>query len=187
MQNHSDDNKWKILKSEYLFKRPWLTARLDMVQLPDGRVNPEYYVLEYPDWVNVIAITKDGQFVMERQYRHAAGVTCYELPCGVMEEGETPLEAAKRELLEETGYANGEWTQLMSLSPNSSSVTNMSHSFLAVGVEKVSDQHLDATEDLSVHLLTKEEVWDLLDNNKIIQALMVAPLMKYFLKNPIQK
>ena len=104
-----DEKKWKILKSEYLFQRPWLTARRDHIQLPDGRENPEFYVLEYPDWVNVIAITKDGQFVMERQYRHALGKTCYELPCGVMEQGEEPLEAVKRELMEETGYGGGEW------------------------------------------------------------------------------
>ena len=88
-------HRWKILSSEYLVRRPWLTARRDQVLLPDGRINPEYYVVEYPDWVNVIAITEDGQFVMERQYRHAVGMTCYELPCGVMEAGETPLEAAK--------------------------------------------------------------------------------------------
>ncbi len=181
MDDKHIDNKWRILESEYLIKRPWLTARKDKVQLPDGRVNPEYWVLEYPDWVNVIAITKDGQFVMERQYRHAAGVTCYELPCGVMEEGETPLEAAKRELMEETGYGNGEWKELMALSANPSSMTNMAHSFLAIGVERIAEQHLDETEELTVHLLSREEVWDLLENNKMIQALMVAPLMKYFI------
>ena len=54
-----DDRKWKVLKSEYLFKRPWLTARRDEVELPNGVRNPEYYVLEYPDWVNVLAITRD--------------------------------------------------------------------------------------------------------------------------------
>ena len=97
------EDKWKILKSEYIAHRPWMTARCDMVQLPDGRVNPEYWVLEFPDWVNVIALTKDGHMVMVRQYRHALGITEYELCAGVMEEGETPLEAAKRELLEETG------------------------------------------------------------------------------------
>jgi len=112
------DNKWKILSTEYLIKRPWLTARRDMVELPDGRVIPEYYVLEYPDWVNVIAITKNGQYVMERQYRHALGVTCYELPCGVMEAGESPVEAAKRELLEETGFSGGEWQEIMAISAN---------------------------------------------------------------------
>ena len=59
--------KWKTLSSEYLFRRPWLTVRKDRLQLPDGRVHDEYYVLEYPTWVNVIAITRDGRFVMVRQ------------------------------------------------------------------------------------------------------------------------
>ena len=99
--------KWKVLSSEYLIRKPWLTARCDRLELPDGRIMPEYYVLEYPDWVNVIAITKDGKFVMERQYRHALRVEEFELPCGVMEKGESPLEAAKRELLEGTGYGGG--------------------------------------------------------------------------------
>ena len=97
----TEEGKWKVLKSEYLFNRPWLTVRRDCVELPDGRQNPEFYVLEYPDWVNVIAITEDGQFVMERQYRHGLGKTCFEIPAGVMEKGETPLDAAKRELVDE--------------------------------------------------------------------------------------
>lgn len=62
----NDDRKWEILQSEYLIKRPWLTARRDRVRLPNGVINDEYYVLEYPDWVNVIAITKEGDFLMER-------------------------------------------------------------------------------------------------------------------------
>lgn len=53
---------WKIIDSKYIVKRPWLTARCDTVELPDGRIIPEYYVLEYPNWVSVIAITKDGRF-----------------------------------------------------------------------------------------------------------------------------
>ena len=175
-----DEIKWTILKSEYLIKRPWLTARRDKVKLPDGRIIPEYYVLEYPDWVNVIAITRDDRFVMERQYRHASGRTNYELPCGVMESGETPLEAAKRELQEETGYGNGEWKEIMVLSANPSTMTNITHCFLATNVEKIYEQKLDATEDLSVHLLSREEVLNLLRRNDILQSLMVAPLLKYF-------
>ena len=179
-QLHMEEKKWKILKSEYLIRRPWLTARRDYVRFPDGRENPEYYVLEYPDWVNVIAITKDGQFVMERQYRHALGKTSYELPSGVMEEGEEPLEAIQRELLEETGYGGGEWVHLMDLSANSSTMNNLTHCFLATGVEKISEPHLDSTEDLEVFLLSREKAWNLLNTNQLVQSLMVAPLWMYF-------
>ena len=171
--------EWKVLESEYLVRRPWLTARRDRLELPDGRIIPEYYVLEYPDWVNVIAITKDGQFVMERQYRHAARKISLELPCGVMEEGETPLEAAQRELLEETGFGGGQWKKLMELSPNPSAMSNTTHCFLAIGVEKIAEQHLDETEKVSVLFMTKEEVKRMLNENQICQALMVAPLYKY--------
>ena len=180
MNTINEEGKWTILSSEYLIRRPWLTARRDVAQLPDGRINHEYYVLEYPDWVNIIAITEDGKMVMERQYRHGLGNTCYELPCGVIEQGETPLDAAKRELLEETGYAGGEWTEWMQLSPNPATSNNMVHSFLATGVQKVSGQQLDATEDISVHLLDPAYVQQLLLHNQILQALMAAPLWKYF-------
>lgn len=177
------ERKWKVLKSEYLIKRPWLTARKDFIELPDGRQNDEYYVLEYPDWVNVIAITDDGSFVMERQYRHGLGNTCYELPCGVIEEGETPLEAAKRELQEETGFGGGEWSKLMYLSPNPGSQNNLSHTYVAIGVKKIYEQKFDATEDIAVHLLKVEQMKDLLQNGQIIQALMAAPLWRYFSEN----
>ncbi|MBP3774225.1 MAG: NUDIX hydrolase [Bacteroidaceae bacterium] len=174
------DMKWKTLDREYLFRRPWLTARRDKVQLPDGRVMDDYYVLEYPTWVNVIAITQDGKMVLVRQYRHALGVTRFELCAGVVEENETPLQAAQRELLEETGFGGGTWQEYMCLSPNASTMNNLSYSFLAEGVMPMSQQHLDSTEDLEVHILTKEKVYELLKNGGLMQALMVAPLWKYF-------
>lgn len=174
------EDKWKILESTYISRRPWMTARLDKVQLPDGRINPEYWVLEFPDWVNVIAITKDGDMVMVRQYRHALGITEYELCAGVMEEGETPLEAAKRELLEETGFGGGEWTEYMTICANPSNHTNLARTFLATGVERIADQHLDDTEELTTHLLSQEEVFGLLQNGEMLQALMAAPLWKFF-------
>lgn len=175
-----DDKKWEILESEYLIRRPWLTARRDHVRLPDGVENKEYYVLEYPDWVNVIAITVDGKFVMERQYRHGLQWTGYEICAGVCESGENPLEAAKRELWEETGFGGGEWKLQMTISANTSTMTNLCHCFVATGVERISEQHLEATEDISVHLLTVYEVRNLLVGNEIRQALMAAPLWKYF-------
>lgn len=176
----NEDGKWETISSEYLFRRPWLTVRHDKVRLPDGRINPEFYVLEYPDWVNIIAITENGEFVMERQYRHGLDKTCYEIAAGVVENGETPLEAARRELEEETGYGGGEWKELMLISGNPSTTSNLTHCFLAEGVKKVSAQHLDSTEDLSVCLLSLDQVRQLLVHDKIRQALMAAPLWKYF-------
>ena len=99
-----DKMKWKTLKSEYLIQRPGLTARRDTVELPNGVINDEYYVLEYPTWINVIALTTDGNMVMIRQYRHGIDQTCFEIVAGVCEKGEDPEAAARRELLEETGY-----------------------------------------------------------------------------------
>ena len=74
--------QWEVLESEYLFKRPWLTARREHVKLPTGAEIQDFYILEYPDFCNVIAITKEGQFVLERQYRHAQQITGYEIPAG---------------------------------------------------------------------------------------------------------
>ena len=179
-----NDRKWEILSTEYLIRRPWLTARRDHVKLPTGVENPEFYVLEYPDWVNVIAITKEGEFVMIRQYRHGLGETRYELCAGVSEEGEDPMESARRELYEETGYGGGEWQLWMTISANPSTTNNLTYCYLATGVERMSTQHLEETEDITVHLLTEAEVKELLVNDEIRQALMAAPLWKYFsLKN----
>ncbi len=172
--------KWNVLQSEYLIERPWLTARRDKVELPDGRVNDEYYILEYPDWINVIAITKDGEFVMVEQYRHGLRDVFTELVAGVMEPGEEPLAAARRELLEETGYGKGEWKLFTVISQNPSTTTNLTYCFIATGVEKVAGQHLDATEDIAVKLLTEQEVLAMLKEDRLKQALMAAPLWKYF-------
>lgn len=173
-----DVEKWKIIHSEYIIKRPWLTARKDEVELPDGTRNPEYYILEYPGWVNVIAQTRTGQFVMVRQYRHGLAEVFTELPAGVMEKGETPEQAARRELMEETGFGGGQWKLWSVLSANPSAMTNLSYSFLATDVEQLSVPHPDRTEDLRCLLLSPEEVLSLLEKDAIKQSLMAAPLWK---------
>jgi len=179
-----ENRKWKVLKSEYLFKRPWFTVREEEVEVANGKIIPEYYVLEYPDWVNTIAITRDKQCVMVSQYRHGLGQTNFELCSGVMDpEDPSPLYAAQRELLEETGYGNGNWQQLMVISANPSTMNNLTYCFLATDVEKVSEQHLDESEDLKVHLLSLDEVKEILFNDGIKQSLNAAPLWKYMAQN----
>ena len=172
---------WKVVKSENILRLgPWLSVRQECVEMPSGKQIPTWYVMEFPDWINVIAITKDGKMVMEDQYRHALGETHYELVAGVVDPGETPLEAAKRELSEETGYEGGEWKLFMTLSPNPTNHNNLSYTFLATGVEKVREQHQEPTEDIHVDIMEPEQVLEMLRDGEIIQALHAAPLWKYF-------
>ena len=177
-------DKWKTLSSEYLFNRPWLTVRRDSYELPDGRIVPEYYILEYPDWVNTLAITKDGKFVFVSQYRPGLKRNDYELCAGVSEKSDRNMEAvARRELLEETGFGGGRWREYMVISANPSTTDNLTHCFLAEDVESVGKVHQDATEDVRIHLLTLDEVRELLVSGAVKQATHLAPLWKYFAEN----
>ena len=172
--------KWRTLESEYIIQRPWLTARKDKVQLPDGRINPEHYVLEYPDWVNVIAVTDKGEFVMVEQYRHGLDDVFLELSAGVAEKNENPEDAARRELLEETGYSGGVWRLLSVICQNPSTCNNYTYCFVAEGVTRRQGQHLDDSEDIAVRLLSRDQVLALLRRDEMKQALMAAPLWRYF-------
>jgi ADP-ribose pyrophosphatase len=175
---------WKVLKSKFLYNEPWLTIREEIVELPNGARIPSYYIFDYPDWVNVIAITKEKKFVFIKQYRHGLGRADFELSAGVRDkEDETTLAAAKRELMEETGYGNGTWSEYMTISANPATHANLTYCFLAVDVEKLGEQSLDASEDISVHLFSAQEVKALLESGKIMQSLMAAPLWKYVAEN----
>lgn len=119
------------------------------------------------------------------QYRHGLGETSYEIPAGVVEPSDASLlDAARRELREETGYGGGEWRLLTSISANPATQNNLTHCFLATGVERIGEQQLDATEDIRVHLFSRDEVRELLRTDHIRQALMAAPLWRYFAETP---
>lgn len=177
------NKNWSIVKSDYLIKNHWLTVRKDHVLLPNGSEMNDFYVMEYPDWVTVIAITTDGKFVVERQYRHGIQQTCTELCGGTTEKGEPPLDTAKRELLEETGYSGGVWSEYAPTAPNPSAMTNICHTFIANGVEKVAEQNLEKTEDIDIVLMTKDELITAMKNGEISQGDMLAPLWRYMYDN----
>lgn len=173
--------EYKVLGSEYLVRSRWLTLRRDALELPNGKVIPDFYVLELPDWVNVIALTKDGKMILEHQYRHGLGRTSWELPCGCLEKNDaSPLEGAKRELLEETGYGGGEWELLDTLCGNPGNSNNLTHCFVARGVEKIASQNLDDGEYFEVATFSEKEVLSMLRHGEFMQALHAAPLWKYF-------
>ncbi len=172
-------SKWKILESDYLLRHKYMTLRKDRVQLANGHVIDDYIVVEKANWINVIAITEEGKYVFERQYRHGASLVNYELPAGIIEDGEQPLAAAKRELLEETGYSGGEWIEYNQAYPNPSSMTNKNYTFLAKGVRKSTNQNLEITENIEVMLLSLDEVKSLLQTCQIAEGIQQAPLWRY--------
>jgi 8-oxo-dGTP pyrophosphatase MutT (NUDIX family) len=181
--DRSDDPApWTVLTSEYVDRKPWHTVRVDRVQLPSGTVIPEYWINEFVPWVNVVAVTEDDRVVMIRQYRHGLGAVHWEIPAGITDPEDTSLEsAARRELLEETGFGGGRWSPLMTLSANPALTNNLTHSFLAEGVSEVAAPAPEASEDLRRHLVPLADIPALLDGGGVVQSLHVAPLLKLLL------
>jgi 8-oxo-dGTP pyrophosphatase MutT (NUDIX family) len=178
-----DPRPWTVLTREYLARKPWYTVRVDRVELPNGKVIPEYWVNEYRPWVNVVALTDDDQVVLVRQYRHGIEKVYWEIPAGTTDPEDTSLEgAARRELLEETGYAGGRWSPLMTLSANPALQNNLTHTFLAEGVKWQGAVNPDDGEDLRVHLMPLGQIEGLIDGGGFIQALHTAPLLRLLLR-----
>ena len=179
MKPDNDPRPWQVEASEYIHQLPWFTVRKDAIRMESGGTIPNYFIFEYPDWVNVVAVTTDGQLVLIRQYRHGIAGIHYELCAGVVDPGEDPLVAAQRELLEETGFGGGEWSHLMTLSANPGTHANLTHAFLAVGVSPKQAQHLEITEEITVHVVSPDRAREIINTGEMMQALHLAPLLKY--------
>lgn len=172
------DLKWKILKSEYLFKDLWFTVRKDTCETPDGKIVSPYYVYEFPTWVTAVALTEDGKVILERQYRHGIGETNYEIPGGCVDDTDKNYEEAiARELLEETGYEFTHYEYLGKTCANPSTNNNWMHMYLATGGKKVKEQELDHNEDIDIHLASLDELKQLLRDNQIIQSMHVTSII----------
>ncbi|MBB6611168.1 NUDIX hydrolase [Pontibacter sp. Tf4] len=149
---------WKTLKSEMVVDEKWYRLRRDEVELPNGVVLDDYYVSVRPDVVLTFPVTDDGQVIFVRQYKHAAGNVFIELPGGVIDDHEqNPAEAARRELLEETGYTSDNMELLLEVIDNPTKDTNKIYFYLARNAYKVAEQNLDETENIEVlHVPVKE-------------------------------
>jgi 8-oxo-dGTP pyrophosphatase MutT (NUDIX family) len=164
---------WKVLRSRHIHPR----YRLDTVELANGKTF-EPMVCEFRSWANVLALTEANEVVLVRQYRHGVRETLLELPGGIVDDGESPLEGARRELMEETGYSAKNIVEVGRIYPNPAFQHNTLFCYLATNVEDVGGQHFDDTEDIEVHLMPLDKLITLAKSGKFLHALHVAVLFQ---------
>ena len=172
----SDPNqlRWQRRSTERWADCRVFTVRKDINVSPrDGREH-DFYVIEAPDWINVIPLTANEEVVMIEQYRFGTDEVTLEIPGGMVDEGETPREAAAREMLEETGYAAGEIIELGRTRPNPAIQNNWIHTFLARGAGFRHDPVFDGTEHTIVRLVPLASIPSLIADGTITHSLVVV-------------
>jgi hypothetical protein len=179
--------KWDLIKSEKLNECRVFSIRKDISLSPVSGKEHDFYVIETPDWINVVAITPDEQIVLIKQYRHGIQSITVEIPGGMVDPGESPLEAAKRELLEETGYASNEWIFIGKVHPNPAIQNNTCHMFLAKDVKKVQKPNFEGTEDIVSFLKPAKEIPSLVAEGKITHSLVIGAFYCYCLHNSFRQ
>ncbi len=167
---------WTLISRRTALSLGPFRIREDRLRSPRTGAETPFYVLECDDWVNVVALTDDDRLVLVRQYRAGREHETLEIPGGVVEPGEAPLDAAVRELREETGHAAETVVPLGTVEPNPAIQANACHTFLALGCRRVGALRPDDGEDLEVELLPLSELDDALRGGRIRHALAVAAL-----------
>lgn len=154
---------WEVVSSKLVLDgAPWLSVWEDTVRLPSGRTLSPFYRYRKNDFASIFAVTEDARVVVERRWRQGPRALTWDMPAGYIEPGEEPEAAARRELLEETGYEAARWTPLGSVTTDGNSGGSRCHFFLAQGASRVGEPALDDTEEGEVHLLPLAEVRRLL-------------------------
>ena len=168
---------WDRLGSERLLTNRYFSVRSDRLRLPDGGIKDPYYVIERPDAAIVFPLTGAGEVVLVRQYRPPLEMMELGLPAGLVEEGERPEEAARRELSEETGYTGGEWEPLGSVASSPSLKDNWAYLFLARSVEVTTAPDPDEHELVEVVRVSVKGLLNLVHSGKIVSSSGVAAIM----------
>ena len=160
-----------ILSTEYISNHQYFTARKDSYETPTGKIVDPYFVVELPECVLALAITKTNEVLLIEQYRHAIQEQSIEFPGGFIDKNESPEKAIIRELQEETGYGFTGYQYLGKTYSNPGVLTNATHLFIATGGEKTSEQTLDANEEINIMLKPLGELKKMIQTYQFKQSM----------------
>ena len=142
-----------------------------------------FYVLNSVDWINILPITKTGKVIFVEQYRAGTDSITLELPGGMADKNEEPIDSAKRELYEETGFSNGKWSKLGFVNPNPAILNNRCHTFLALDVEEVSKPQNAGSEYTEIKLVDLKDLDNMVIEGKITHSLVINAIYWYNIMN----
>lgn len=171
---------WKTLGSKKGPDLKLFSSRFDLVENPRNGMTMDAVVIESADWVNIVALTPGGKVVLVEQHRFGTGKVSLEIPAGVVDPGESPVETARRELLEETGYSSDQWKPVGRVESNPAFMNNLCHFWLATDVIRTGRQSLDEGEDIGVIELTEEELAIAIKRGEMRNSLSLLALARVF-------
>jgi 8-oxo-dGTP pyrophosphatase MutT (NUDIX family) len=177
MQEFAPILPWLVLSDRTLIRERWLEVREQRVRLVNGHEIEQFHLIKGPDWASVLCVTERREIVFVRQYRHGIAGPSLELPAGVIDPGEDPLTAARRELREETGFVAEHFQPLLEVSPEPARNSTRAHFFFAEPAVRVADPALENSEELSVVVLPVSDVLEAIDGGQIVHGAHIAALL----------
>ena len=173
---------------------PWVTTKEELkyttnifkllsrdMKLESEDHSATFSIIEAPEWMNVIPLTSENEIVLVEQFRYGIEEPTLELPGGMVDAGETHDETARRELLEETGYAGDTWSYLGKVSSNPAFLTNYTHLYVVQNCRKVQEQQLDGNERINIHTMPLDDFLKMVHEGTVHHSLVVAAVAKYLL------